>query len=191
MCLRLCRTCTNSAPTYKIRDISCRKWIKKFCCSGNSESAYIDKKLACNPQSWLNIICSIEVWIIDQSFPSYCRTWLLPVCTHHYLECISEFISPILNISCIFECCNRVMDRARSDYNEEPRVLTTYHRTDCTSRVLYSIVQFRSYRKFLYQLCRRKYWLHCLYRHTNNKEHIKKIGRNVPILVYLSNELTG
>lgn len=144
MSLGFCSPRTDSPPTDEIREIQGGKWIEKFCRRRNSYICNIKKKLPCYSKSFFNHISSIQMRIINESLPSYSRSRFLEICAHHNLQSLSKFLSPLLNISSIFDCWLCIMNRTWPNNNQDPIIFSMDYRRNSISPHLYISHLFRN-----------------------------------------------
>jgi hypothetical protein len=75
--LRLSGTSTDGTPRDKVRNVLGRDGVEEFGSDRDTEAGKIAQELTSKAQTLVDLEGPVEVWVIDETLPSDCRTWFL------------------------------------------------------------------------------------------------------------------
>ena len=78
--------------------------------------------MARHAQAALHVEAAVQVRIVDQTFPADRGAWLLEVDAHHDHDAVAELAPQASEAPRVFLGGAHVVDRARADQRQEPRV---------------------------------------------------------------------
>ena len=122
MRLRLGRARADRVPANQVGEILRRQWIERFTAGGQSHRGERKKQFARAPHPRADAERIVHVGIVDVALPAGRRARLLEVDAHHQQQRIADLVGEGPQPPGVLERRARVMDRARSDDDEQARV---------------------------------------------------------------------
>src|SRR5690606_16409840 len=130
-------------PADEISNVLRADDIKEFRTCRQSELIDVQQQLACYAQSIIDAETAIEVWVVDQTFPTYRGTRLFEINAHDDLKLTCRPITLPDQALCIFHRCFGIVDRARTNRHHQTVILTVENavqRSTCSGRGLGCLV---------------------------------------------------
>ena len=90
--LRFRRPCANRPPGDEIGGVLGRDGVQKLAAGRQSQLGYVEKKRACDPQPLVDLEAPVQVWIIDEAFPTDCGSRFLKVDAHDNQKIVFGFL---------------------------------------------------------------------------------------------------
>lgn len=75
--LGLSSTGADSTPRYEVSDVLGRDGVEKLRSDGDTEVGKVAQELTSEAQTLVDLERPVEIWIVDETFPSDGRTWFL------------------------------------------------------------------------------------------------------------------
>ena len=75
--LGLCGTSADSAPRDEVSDVLGRDGVKKLGSNGDTEVGKVAQEFTSEAQTLVDLERPVEVWVVDETFPSDGRAWFL------------------------------------------------------------------------------------------------------------------
>lgn len=122
MDLALGGACADGSPTDESGDVLRRDHVKEFGAGGHAHLGEIEKEIACQAQSVIDLVGAVEVRIVDETFPADGGAGLLKVDTHDDAQILRELGDGGLQQGGVFARSIDIVDGARADEHEQARV---------------------------------------------------------------------
>ncbi|KAH3666290.1 hypothetical protein OGAPHI_004479 [Ogataea philodendri] len=122
--LRFGGTGANSTNREQIAKELWRNGVQHF--TGNRKLlSQLDEQLSGDSQTLVDVEGSIDIWIVDQSFPTNSGTRLLKVSSHDNVQVSLDLFSEAGQTVTVVQSSSRVVDRTWSNHNQQSVVFAT------------------------------------------------------------------
>ncbi len=127
MHLTLGRSRADGGPRREIRDVLRNLGIQELRAGRQAEIVQLEEELPGEAQPFVDVEAFIEIRIVDQPFPSHRRARLLEIRAHDDHELVGEAIRDLPQALSVIHRRVCIVDRARSNDDDEARVVTVNH----------------------------------------------------------------
>src|SRR5580658_3886094 len=135
MDLTLCGSRADGSPAYEIREVLRRNHVEELGAGRHSHLCQIEEEATCNAQSVTDAERFIEVWIVNQPFPTQSSPRFLEVNAHHDQEVAGKLCDRVFEQSRILSGGNRIVDGAGANNDDEAIVRSIEDVYDLATRV--------------------------------------------------------
>ena len=126
MHLAFCRARADGAPADEIADVLRRDHVQELAAGGHAQAVDVDEQLPRHPQAFINAVSLVQIGVVDEALPAYGGAWLFEVHAHDDLQRVLVLLPGCLQAARVLQCGGRIVDRARTDHDEEPIVLARH-----------------------------------------------------------------
>ena len=100
----------------------------------------IEQQLARNFQTGLDVLRTVEVRVVDQTFPADGRARLFKINAHHNFHFIRKFFLQFAQARRVFQCGFLIVNGTRPDDHEQPRIFAVENADDAIARLRHEII---------------------------------------------------
>ena len=148
---RACHSMTSSARSSNDFGIAIRNRFEEFGGGRKAEIGKVGQERTREAQPFVDPVGTVQIRIVDETFPAYDGPWLFEVHPHDDEDSIADVDRQLLKTLRVFDCGLRVVDRAGADDGKQPRVAAVEYGFDRASRSGYAFFAARGDRNLLEQ----------------------------------------
>ena len=128
--LALGRARADRAPGDRVGEELRRDRVEELAAGRQAKRDHVAHERARLAQALVDRERAVQVRVVDQALPADRRARLLEVAAHHDQQVVGQLVGDDLEPPRVVEPGRRVVDRARTDHDQQPVVLATQDRTD-------------------------------------------------------------
>ena len=110
-------------PRNEIRDVLRSDRVEEFCSGGDPQVDDVAKEVPGYPQTLADIFGPVEIRIHDKALPAKRGAWFLEIDPHDEANTVIYPFFEIGEAPTVLEAGIRIVNRARSDDDEEPMII--------------------------------------------------------------------